>query len=380
MNYSKVTFLPVDNGNMVLIKLNDTNNTTILYDMYIREKSTDENDESYDVLQYLKDHLEKDADNRPFVDVFVLSHHDDDHIRGFENYFHTDALEKYKDKDEKIYIKEIWGSARFLKRASTFNKLEKDAKAFNKEMNRRFNLFNDTQEIQDEGCRIQILGSCPDGGTKGCEDIVYEMGENITYLNEKLMSSKINVNLLGPVEQLEGEDEKEFKQKNRGSVILQMNVIEAAYTHKILLTGDAEVDVCEDLENTYSQKLLEYDILQAPHHCSKYSLYNKISDEDSEISQKACDALSHNRVGAKIVASCREFGKDTPPHKEAKDEYIKIVGKENFIYTAGNKFNKEVRPVEIELTKDGIKKSASKTSSIGLAAGTKAGGEARGHG
>lgn len=57
MRYTKIAFLPVDNANMTFIKLNDEKETTILYDMFIREKATDPNDKTYDVLQYLKDNL-----------------------------------------------------------------------------------------------------------------------------------------------------------------------------------------------------------------------------------------------------------------------------------------------------------------------------------
>ena len=72
MSYTKIAFLPVDNGNMTFIKLNDVNETTILYDMYIREKATNPNDKTFDVLQYLKDNLKTDSKGRHFVDVFIL--------------------------------------------------------------------------------------------------------------------------------------------------------------------------------------------------------------------------------------------------------------------------------------------------------------------
>jgi hypothetical protein len=49
MSQSKIMFLPVDNGNMILIKLSD--NTTILYDMYIREKACNDNDDTFNVLK-----------------------------------------------------------------------------------------------------------------------------------------------------------------------------------------------------------------------------------------------------------------------------------------------------------------------------------------
>ena len=107
MRYTKIAFLPVDNANMTFIKLNDEKETTILYDMFIREKATDPNDKTYDVLQYLKDNLKTDSNGIHFVDVFILSHHDDDHIRGFENYFYSGDIKDIPNNTDKIYIKEI---------------------------------------------------------------------------------------------------------------------------------------------------------------------------------------------------------------------------------------------------------------------------------
>lgn len=379
MSHSKITFLPVDNGNMILIKLNDKNKTTILYDMYIREKATDEKDKAFDILKYLKLHLEKDDKNRPFVDVFILSHHDDDHIRGFQNYFHAGDIADYKDGSDLIYIKEIWGSSRFFKRASKYNTLEDGALAFNKEMRRRYDLHKDNKAIQSEGNRIIILGESEDDKTDDVEDIVYPIGETIYYLNNKDMSDKIEIKLLGPLEQQESEDEKLYKRANRGSVILQLNIKERSYTNQILLTGDAGADVLEFMHDIYPLSSFKYDILQAPHHCSKYSLFNKISEDKCELSTKAHKLLSQVKVGATIVASCREFGK-TPPHEEAKKEYEEIVGKSNFLYTAGNIRNKEVEPIEIELTADGHKESVGLAKSKIAAVIGPSAGEARGHG
>ncbi|QKF59249.1 hypothetical protein [Aliarcobacter lanthieri] len=380
MIYTKIGFLPVDNGNMTFIKLNDVKETTILYDMYIREKATDPNDKTYDVLQYLKDNLKTDSNGRHFVDVFILSHHDDDHIRGFENYFYTGDIKEIPDKCEKIYIKEIWGSSRFFKRASKYNKLEDGALAFNTEMKRRYELYKKHKEIQEEGNRIIILGESEDDKTDHVEDIVYGIGESIHMLNNRNLASKIDINILGPIEQQENEADELYRRKNRGSVILQINIKESYYINQILLTGDAGADVLEYMHDIYQKELnkFKYDILQAPHHCSKYSMFNKISEDECELSGKAYKMLSQVNPGAKIIASCREFGKDTPPHKEAKKEYEKIVGESNFLYTLGYKNGLE--PIEFELTQLGHKEIVKASKAKMTTASAISVGEARGHG
>lgn len=378
MSYTKIAFLPVDNGNMTFIKLNDVNETTILYDMYIREKATNPNDKTYDVLQYLKDNLKIDSNGRHFLDVFILSHHDDDHIRGFENYFYTGDINNIPDNTDKIYIKEIWGSARFFKRASTYNKLEDGALAFNTEMKRRYELHKKHKEIQEEGNRIIILGESEDDKTDHVEDIVYGIGESIHMLNNRNLASKIDINILGPIEQQEDEIDDLYKAKNRGSVILQLNIKEVKYINQILLTGDAEVGVLEYMNNIYPLSKFNYDILLAPHHCSKYSMFNKLSDGSCELSDTALETLSQAKSGAKIIASCREFAKDTPPHKEAKKEYENIVGESNFFYTLGYKNGTE--PIEFELTGLGHKEIVKASKAKMTTASAISVGEARGHG
>ncbi|RXJ79339.1 hypothetical protein [Arcobacter sp. F2176] len=383
MAYSKMTFLPVDNGNMVLIKLNDSNKTTILYDMYIREKACDENDDSYDVLGYLKNNLNKDEEGRLFVDVFILSHHDDDHIRGFQNHFHTGDIKEYIKDSDKIYIKEIWGSSRFFKRADKYNTLEANAKAFNTEMKRRYKLHKDNKVIQEEGNRIIILGESEDDKTDHVQDIVYKIGDTIKKLNNKDISSKIEIELLGPIEQQDGEAEDLYKRKNRGSVVLQLNIKEGNYTNQILLTGDSGADVLEYMHEIYPLSSFEYDILQAPHHCSKYSMYNQIGQGENkicELSETAFEILSQAKTGAKIIASCREFGNETPPHNEAKEKYEEIVEISNFLYTAGHKKKGKVEPIELEFTQEGHKEPVGLTKSKTAAATIGSAGEARGHG
>ncbi|MCT7489252.1 hypothetical protein N5T63_10110 [Aliarcobacter cryaerophilus] len=330
------------------------------------------------MLSECSDICKIDSKGRYFVDVFILSHHDDDHIRGFENYFYTGDIDKIPDNCEKIYIKEIWGSSRFFKRASTYNPLQNGALAFNTEMKRRYELHKKHKEIQEEGNRIIILGESEDDKTDHVEDIVYGIGESIHMLNNRNLASKIDINILGPIEQQKDEIDELYKAKNRGSVILQLNIKQDSYTNQILLTGDAEVGILEYMRDIYSLSKFDYDILLAPHHCSKYSMFNKLSDGSCELSDTALESLSQAKLGAKIIASCREFGKDTPPHKEAKKEYENIVGESNFFYTLG--YKNGIEPIEFELTGLGHKEIVKASKAKMTTASAISVGEARGHG
>ena len=107
-------------------------------------------------------------------------------------------------------------------------------------------------------------------------------------------------------------------------------------------------------------------------------MFNKLSDGSCELSDTALESLSQAKLGAKIIASCREFGKDTPPHKEAKKEYENIVGESNFFYTLGYKNGTEA--IEFELTGLGHKEIVKASKAKMTTASAISVGEARGHG
>ena len=139
MSNSVITFFPVGNGGMTLIRLNDglydSLKTTILIDINIRDVSSSE-DDICDVAQELRDRLPIDSKKRPYVDAFILTHHDDDHISGFKENFHVGSLDDYKvpkdDETPKIVIRELWSTSRFCKQVSDNYSLSDDAKEFNK--------------------------------------------------------------------------------------------------------------------------------------------------------------------------------------------------------------------------------------------------------
>jgi len=367
----KIIFYPVDNGNMILLKLKDK--TTILIDMHIRKKSHDDNaEEFYDVLSHLKDNLEKDIKGRYFVDAFILTHLDKDHIGGLEDSFYLGSLDDYKEKDkDKIIIKEAWSSERFWKRETEKITLSTDAKAYNKEMRRRVKLHkNCGEKIQNQGDKAIIIGNKDEEHNK----IIYKIGDSISKVNSKNLDN-FKINILGPLEQQDGEDKETFDAKNRGSVILQLEITVGSYTNKVLLTGDAEVDVCEYMSDKYDSDKLEYDILCSPHHCSMASLGRKKDAKKKGnyiISENAKKALSNAKCGATIISSSKEILDDenNPPHYEAMKEYKKILRSKDgdFICTAEHPKKKSVEPIVIEFTSAGTQlKSGSSKSKIGSA-------------
>lgn len=371
MSDSVITFFPVGNGGMTLIRLNDLSKTTILIDINIRDTSSSE-DDICDVAQELNDRLPKDSKKRPYVDAFILTHHDNDHILGLKEHFHLGSLADYKepegDEIAKIVIRELWSTPRFWKQASANYSLSDDAKDFNKEMKRRVKLFEDNKYIQPEGERAIIVGRDPDGKTDGLDSIIREIGAAFLKINERNIGTKFEGFILGPVEQQNGEEDEDFENKNRQSIILQIKIKEAQYDHKLLMAGDAECLVWETLWGRYKDSdRLEYDLLLNPHHCSWHSLsYDSQSDdEDPQVCEASKKALNQTKAGARIIAQCKPIkdDNDDPPSKAAKDEYLTIVTEDCFYCTDEYPTEKKPEPIEFNLTGDGPQKKGVKEKS-----------------
>jgi hypothetical protein len=107
--------------------------------------------------------------------------------------------------------------------------------------------------------------------------------------------------------------------------------------------------------------VLEYDLMQAPHHCSWHSLsYDSWSEkgEDAKLDADARKALSQTRTGAVVVASCKPIkdDKSDPPCIRAKREYVSIVdeAKGKFYCTGEYPKEGEVEPMVFTVTAEGM--------------------------
>jgi len=378
MTNSIITFFPVGdkNGGMILIRLNDTHKTVILIDVCIGAELIADHS---DVAQELRNRLSPDSKGRPYVDVFILTHKHQDHLQGIQTHFHLGALSNYpkpKDgDDEKIVIRELWSSYHFWKQASENYDLCDEAKALNREMKRRVELYKSAKTIQGEGERAIIIGIDPDGKCDGLESITHEIGDEFSTVNNRNISSEFKGVVLGPLYQQVEEEDDTFNDKNRQSIILQLTIKDGKYNNQVLLAADAECFVWETLWSLYKgdKGKLQYDILQAPNHCSWHSLsYNSQSkDDDPQVSADAKNALRQVKSGAAIVSQSKVIKDDDndPPSKAAKDEYLTIVSEKRFFCTNEYPSKEKPEPLEFNLTSSGPQeKSRKEMSKLSVAA------------
>lgn len=362
----KILFFPVDNGDMTLIELES--GKTILIDTNIREAADKPDDKTPDVASMLRERLKRDTEGRVYVDVFVLSHPDQDHCRGAAKHLHFGPPQDYSS--DKIFVREIWSSPMVFRRASRNLTLCDDAKAFNKEAKRRVQYFRDYGYASD-GNRIQILGEDEGGKTDDLGAILVRVDELITRING-VVDSTFSARLLGPLPKSEVAVEEEILSKNDSSVVIQFRLkCQGNPEACLFLTGgDAEVAIWERLWDKHQlTDWLKYDILQTPHHCSWHSLsWDSWSRSDNpRISKDAVAALSQARSGALIVASCKPILDDDsdPPCFGAKLVYKSVTDqtKGDFLCTGEYPATSSPQLMEVEITRYGLIAPRHKTDS-----------------
>ena len=354
-----LTFFPVDNGDMTLIKLES--GRTILVDINIREPV----DGIRDVSKDLRTRLGTDGSGRPYVDAMLITHPDQDHVRGLKKHFHLGPLADYpeakKGEDPKIVIREMWSSAMVFRRMPKDETICEDAKAWQKEARRRVALFRE-KGTSATGDRIQLMGEDADGKTDDLDDILVKTGKTITTINGTTDTS-FRGRLLAPTGKGTDEEE-ETKSKNHSSVIIRFCVAfgETLHACRFLCGGDAMVAIWERIWRDWKDATasIDYHILQSPHHCSWHSLsHDSWSDkgEDAKVSKDARSALGQAKKGAFIIACSKPIkdDKDDPPCIRAKREYESILRpvEGQFLNTALHGGKDDPVPMEFDVTASG---------------------------
>lgn len=387
---AKITFFQVGNGDMTLVRLADVRGTAILIDTHIRASADDPQDDTPDVAKALRNKLKFDNKHRPFVDVFMLSHPDQDHCGGLSKHFWLGHPDDYPDDDlhhskKRIIIRELWSSPLVFRRRSKNHVLCKDAQAFDAEARRRARYWQ-TNHFAFDGNRILIMGEDADGKTDNLQAILVKAGETFSRINGEY-SSFFSGMLLAPAPHEDDENLEDALSKNESSIVMNMRLSPQAGSLNpvhLLMGGDAEVLIWERLWERYKDQpeVLQYDLLLTPHHCSWHSLsYHSWSQygENARVNEDARNALGQARAGATIISSSKQILDDEndPPCIRAKREYDEIADDvDGWFGCTGDLKDKEF--IEFEVTQSGtiarvVAGVASAAASTAAAAAPRAG-------
>jgi len=352
---AEIKYYPVGNGDCSLIK---NEGISIITDCKIRNIE----DGIYDVKKDLLNELKK-RDSKPFTDLFILSHHDQDHCLNFGEHFYTGKVEDYNDdENETIIIDELWVNEYILSDETIKN--DSDAGILRKEVKRRRDLYKNNNSSKDErGNRLVLVGYDANQNFTNVPNYtpgnVYNQinGEELDnlelFIHAPFIKDVIKSNAIGD--------------RNMSSIVYQARFLknsEGEFNSRVLHGGDADhyrwAEIKKQTEDHENQDALHWDIFLAPHHCS-WTFFNDTpyKDEENDIDnstpqQSSLDILDYKLEGAKIVTSSKEIKNDddNPPHYPAKEEYVKKVAKENFLNTEKNYKDKE-SPIVFKIDESG---------------------------
>ena len=385
---ARISVFVVGNGDMTLIELES--GRKILIDVNIRSAADDPDDDTPDVAKELRDRLSRDAQGRLYVDVFLLSHPDQDHCRGLQRHFHLGPPGEWSKAADKIFVRELWSSPMVFRRASSQHALCDDAKAFNGEARRRVAQFREAGGGIGDGDRILILGEDENGKTDDLTSILVKVDQTFSRVNGQYDHS-MTTRLLAPGPKNDDQGEEELRSKNHSSTILRFSLLGGgrADAGRFLTGGDAEVAIWERLWDRHASNAdwLSYDILLAPHHCSWHSLsYDSWSDlgEEAAVNAKARKALSQTRKGAVIVASSNSIKDDDndPPCIQAKREYEAIAKDAGGSFKCVGEYPSAKKPetMEFEIGVDGPRLKSKPMKATAIIGAGSVGSQPLGHG
>lgn len=366
----QIHFFPVGNGDMTLLKTDTGKN--ILIDCNIRKAADDDNQDEFDAASALRDQLERDSQGRYHVDAMLLSHPDKDHCSGLETHFHLGSPDSWSEDDDKILIDTMLSSPIVFRRVNPDETLCSDAEAWRKEAKRRVKRHKDFGTQTDVGQAIMVLGEDVDGKTDELTDVLVKVGETFSSIRDE--DAGFDARLIAPLPDDEvGDDEKEKLSKNNSSVIINFSLHADGVSDatKFLTGGDAEVEVWKQVwfREGDDPETLEYDVLQAPHHCSWRSLSEESWSEtngEADVNDEAYNALSQARPGALVVSSSKPIKSDDsdPPCIGAKETYQDMDNVDEFVCTGEHPSEDDPDVFVVEVFASGWRKLATKVSTV----------------
>lgn len=315
-----VVFWPVGTGDSSTVVVSE--DVLVQVDLNDRDKADDDETPEVPVVDLLVEALPKVGDRR-FLAAFALTHADKDHCSGF-----ADLLDK-------ATIGELWATPRMWREYLDdphAPDLCEDAKVFHEEVKRRVEAVKKAvaagKAIAD-GDRVLIIGYDTDQSKHAYHDLPKEYliypGRSITKINGVDYAGRFEAFIHAP-----------FKDdcaaaRNNTSLSMQVTLTEdGGKDGKVLLFGDLAYETIMKIfsfsEGKKRDQYLEWNLLLAPHHCSKTVMYVREDGQDVLKTDILKAFERHAREGSAVVASSgvipvSDVPTANPPHRKAADRY-----------------------------------------------------------
>lgn len=321
-------FWPVGTGDSTTIVVDE--DIVLQIDLHDLAKADDDQTPEVPVVAELVDALPLSSDGDPYLAVFALTHADKDHCLGF-----ADLLDQ-------VLIGEIWATPRLWREYDDdeADALCDDAVAFRDECERRVAATMAAVRAGGSpasGDRILVIGYDTDHTSHAYDELPDEFksgpGKSVIRLDGHDCGGKLEVFFHAPFA------DDCAASRNDTSLAMHVTLVgEFGDTGKILLMGDLAYatikKIFEYSEDKGRQHYLEWDVLLAPHHCSKKVMFVADCTGVEQRQDDLLEALERNaRDRAVIVSSsCKIPTTDkpgaNPPHRKAANCYNTIVDRE----------------------------------------------------
>lgn len=353
---------PVSNGDTTLLKLRT--GLTILVDCNIRAAADNPNDDkAFDVKSDLLKQV-RDTGSRYELDVFILSHPDGDHCRGFKKHFYQGDPAYYGKgnyENGEILIGELWVTSLVF----TTEQCD-DANAVRTAVNRRKRLWkNKDASANGFGNRLVLVGY---DDREEFENVPKHVpGQTVTRFNG-IAQATFEMFIHSPFKDTLVECTAR-KDRNSSSVVFQARFLGKPTNTEpvccLMMGGDADHCIWEMVLKK-SRKYgnldkLGWDIWLAVHHCS-WTFFNDVPYDEKEENRTPKDysleLLDYGRDGGYIIASSKKIVNDgdNPPHYPASKEYMRKVNPGHFLNTAVHPSEEKPEPILFEVTDTGYTK------------------------
>ena len=319
-----VVFWPVGTGDSTTVVIDDL--VVMQVDLHDMAKADDDATPEVSVVDRLVEALPL-VDGAPYLATFVLTHADMDHCLGF-----ADLLDK-------VTIGELWSTPRLWREYNDPDApdLCSDAIAFREESERRITATLEAVNAGDvpaSGNRIRVVGYDDEHSSHAYDGLPDEYlawpGQSVTVLDGHERAGVFEAFIHAPFK------DDAAAARNETSLSMQVTLTdESGVDGKVLLFGDLAHDTIMKIfdysEYHDREQYLAWDLLLAPHHCSKKVMYKKDSDGNDQLQMDVLNAFERNaRSGATIVCSSAVFPAldepgQNPPHRMAADRYAEIA-------------------------------------------------------
>ena len=312
-------------GNADTLRLDLADDRKVLVDFAAMRNSDDDDDKRCDLPTELRADLDKAG--RDYFDAVCITHLDQDHCKGFGDFFWLEHAAKYQDGN-RIKITELWVPAA----AILEDNLKDDARIIRSEARHRLR----------EGRGIRVF-SFPEWLKQWMdkEGIDFESRKHLIVDAGQTVPGYSK----GGPERAEffvhcpfawRQDEKTVIARNEDSIVMHVTLVEGNRESKLFLASDVDHETLSTIVQTSrkhgNEHRLRWDVMKLPHHCSYLSLGPERGENETEPVPDVKYLFEDMREeGSYIVSSSlpipakgAEDDNDQPPHRQAASYHRRI--------------------------------------------------------